>query len=327
MNVLAAQAVGSTISSDAVNALIKDKLYNDKTGIIQRKLAVIKNPNNVYTKGDATAVNKYLTQIYEEVKSELSYYLEDTLNGASYTAGVLTTKYNISKFSSPMAVKMDYKSNIKSNPYVMYGSIGDWQKLTQNLKYETGYISYIVSGPGRYAIFSSKDVANTVGEDNAAKPYISKLASAYDLALVFSGAEASFNSKLNVTVKESILLFELIAESSVDTQNDVKDKAKVYGLDKIINITNINRNISRQEAAAIIVKLYCQRTGADYDRLKAAYSKTIKDDGEISGKYAIPVYLCLEMNIMSLDSNSEFNAAAAISRADIAMAAQKMLEA
>lgn len=327
MNVFAAQAVSSTISSDAVNALVKDKLYNDKTGIIQRKLAVIKNPNNVNTKGDAAAVNKYLMQLYEEVKSELSYYLEDTLNGTGYISGILKTKYNISKFSSPMAVKMEYKSNTKANPYVMYGSIGDWQKLTQNLKYETGYLSYFVSSPGRYSVFSSKDVANTVGEDNAAKPYISKLASSYDLALVFSGAETSFNSNLNVTVKESILLFELIAESTVDTQTEVKDKAKAYGLDKIINISNINRNISRQEAAAIVAKLYCQKTGADYDKLKASYNRTIKDDNEIGDKYAIPVYLCLDMNIMVLDSNSEFNPTAAINRADIAMAVQKMLEA
>lgn len=325
MNVLSAQAVSSMMTSDAINALIKDKLYNDKTGLIQKKLAVIKNPNNINTKGTVEAVNKYLMQLYEEVKSELSYYLEDTLNGVNYTQGVLTNKYDIAKFSTPLAVKMPYKSDSKANPYVIYGSIGDWKKLTQNLKYETGYISFFVTGTGKYTIFSSKDVSATVSDNSEAKPFVLELGGSYDLAAVFSGAETSFNTKLSVSVKEGILLYELLAESQVDSKTDIKVKAKTYGLDKIINITNVNRNISRQEAAAIIIKLYCQRTGADYDKLKASYNKVIKDDSNISEKYAVPVYASLQMNIMSLDSNSKFNPTAAINRGEIVMAFQKML--
>lgn len=327
MNLLSAQTVASKQTSASVNTSIKDKLYNDKTGIIQKKLAVIKNPNNLNVKGDAQAVNKYLNQLFEEVKSELSYYLEDTLNGAGYTAGVLSDKYSISKFSSPLGVKMQFKSSSISNPYVIYGDVGNWQKLTQNLKYENGYLSYFVNGTGKYAIFSSKDVSDTVASDSVAKPYISKLAANYDLTNVFSGAEVSFNSDLDVTVKEGILLYELLLESQNDEQTDVKAKAKVYGLDKILNITNINRNITRQEAAAITIKLYCQKTGTDYDRLKASYNKVIKDDDSIAEKYAVPVYACLQMNIMTLDSSANFNPKATINRAGIIVVLQKMLEA
>lgn len=325
MSVLTAQAVASKLTSTDVNNLIKDKLYNEQTGLIQKKLAIIKNPNNANTHGDAAIVNKYLKQLLNDVKNELSYYLEDTL---SYNAsGTLMANFDIAKFSSPMVVKMSFQSNSPTAPYVTYGSTGDWNKLTQNVKFDSNTISYFVSGTGSYAILSTKDISSTVADDNDAKPYIAKLSANYDLASVFPGAETSFNASLTVTVKESILLYELIAESSVDSQTDVKTKAKNYGIDKIINITNLNRNISRQEAAALVIKLYCQRTGADYDRLTPSYSKTIKDDDSIGEKLAIPVYMALQLNIMTLDPDSCFNPTKAINRAEIAVVFQKMLEA
>ncbi len=326
MSALSAQAITSKQTSTSINSLIKDKLYNDKTGIVQKKLAIIKNPNNPYLEKDAQEVNKYLNQLYEEVKSEISFYIEDTLNGAGYTAGLLADKFNISKFSSPMGVKMPYKANSISNPYVLYENVGNWKKLTQNLKYENGYLNFYVTGTGKFAIFSSKDITASIADDNSAKPYIAKLAANYDLTTVFPKADTSFNANLNVTVKEAILLYELLTESRNDEQIEVKAKAKTYGIDKIMNTTNLNRNLTRQEAAAITIKLYCQKTGADYGNLKATYSKVIKDDSKIDSKYAVPVYLCLQMDLMTLDSSANFNPKATINRAEIAMVLQKMLE-
>lgn len=327
MNVLSVQTVASNTTSGAIKEMIKDKLYNDKTGIIQKKLEVLKNPNNSNVKGNEQTVNKYLLQLLEEIKSELSYYIEDRLNGAGYSSGIFIQKYSVSKFSSPMAVKMSYKGSTLANPYVLYEGNGSWQKLSQNIKRETGYLNYFVSAAGRYVILSAKDITTSIADDNGAKPYIVKLAESYDLASVFSGAEASFNPNLNVTVKEVILLYELISESKVDSGKNIKDKAKEYGIDKIINTVNVNRNISRQEAAAVVVKLYCQRTGADYYLMRTSYSKVIKDDKSISDKYATPVYICLQMNFMTLDANSQFNPSGTINRGGIATVVQKMLEA
>jgi len=326
MYVLSAQVVASRKTSTAIKDMIKDKLYNEKTGIVQKKLAVLKNPNNSKTKGKPEEVDKYLMQLIDEIKSELSYYIEDTINGTGYLNGAFMEKYSVTKFSSPMAVRMQYKGSTLANPYVIYSSNGNWQKLTMNIKRETGYLSYYVTGTGKYAIFSGKDITSTISDDNPAKEYITKLASNYDLAAVFSGAENSFNAKLTVTVKEAVLLFELISESRVDNQKSVKDKAKMYGIDKIINVSNINRNITRQETAAVVIMLYCQKTGADYGKLKASYKKTITDDNLIGEKYAIPVYACLQMEIMSLDSDSKFNPSSTVNRAEFAMAVEKMLE-
>ncbi|HEX2926558.1 MAG TPA: hypothetical protein VHP38_09935 [Ruminiclostridium sp.] len=327
MNVITFQAVASKDTSSNIKDRIKDKLYNDKTGIIQAKLAVIKNPNNLNIKSDNADINKYLNQLLDEVRSELSYYIDDTLNGAGYTAGLFSDKYDIVKYNTPMSVKMVYTGSTIANPYVIYGSVGNWQKLTQNLKYDSGYVTFFVTGPGKYAIFSGKDVTSSISDDSTSKPYIAKLGSKYDLALVFAGADESFNSDLSVTVKEAVLLYELISDSQIDSNTDIKTKARTYGLDKILNTSNINRNINRQETAAIIIKLYCQKTGADYDRYKASYNKVIKDDERIGEKYAIPVYACLNLGVLSLDSGSNFNPTMAISRGEIAVAFQKMLEA
>jgi hypothetical protein len=327
INTFSAQAVTSKKTSAAVNEMIKDKIYNDTTGLVSKKLAVIKNPNNTHIKQEADKVTEYLEQLFEDLKSELSYYLEDTLNGVGYTEGVLANKFPITKFTSPLGVKMSYKSDSIANPYVSYGNAANWQKLTQNLKYENGYLNYFVTSTGKYAIFSSRNIADTITSDTAAKPYISKLAANYDLTTVFPGSDKSFNPDLNVTVQEIILLYELISESKNNVNTDVKAKAKEYGIDKIINITNLHRNITRQEAAAIATKLYCQMTGADYDKLKVTYGKLIKDDSKITIKYAVPVYMCLKMNIMTLDSSGNFNPQGTISRAQIAVVIQKTLEA
>lgn len=321
-----AEAITSKKTSTEINNLIKDKLYNDKTGIIQKKVSVIKNPNNTNVKGDAEKVAKYLDGLLEEVRSELSYYVEDTLNGVGYTQGVLADKFQITAFNSPLLVKMAHSSKAAVNPYVLYGGMGDWNKLTHNLKKENGYISYVVSGTGKYALFSSKDISDTLSDTNTAKAYIEKLTAQYDLTGVFSGIDKSFNPDLNVTVKEAVLLYELLSEDNINEQIEVKTKAKTYGLDKIINTANLHRNITRQETAAIIVKLYCQKTGTDYFKLKASYGRNIKDDGKISDRYAVPVYYCLEMKILNLDSNGNFSPEAAINRAGFLMAFEKMLE-
>lgn len=326
MNVLSVQAVVSNKTSSAIKDLIKNKIYNDKSGLVQKKLAVLKNPNNTKTKGNTEEVNKYLLQLLEEIKSELSFYLEDTLNGTGYSNGTFIQKYSITKFSSPMNVKMSFKTNAPANPYVLYSGSGNWQKLSQNIKRDTGYLHYNITGAGKYAIFSGKDVTSAIADDNPAKQYIVKLAEKYDLAAVFSGAENSFNPNLSVTVKETILMYEVISESRVDSQKNVKDKAKAYGIDKIINTSNLNRNITRQETAAIVTKLYCQKSGADYNLLKTTYFKSIRDDQSIADKYAVPVYTCLQLNIMELDANSRFNPANTVTRAELAMAVEKMLE-
>lgn len=327
MNVLSAQTVASRQTNDAINASIKDKLYNDTSGLIARKVAVLKNPNNTSVKGDATAVNKYLAGLLDEIRSELSYYIEDTLNGTGYTAGAFSTKYPITKYSAAMTVKMPYKAGAKANPYVQYESGGSWQKLTQNLKDEDGYLSYYVTGTGKYIILSSKSAADTVADTNVMKQYIKKFGQKYDLTEVFPGADTSFNSDLTVTVKEAILLYELVLEETVDKQISLKNKAKNYGLDKIINTTNVNKNLTRQEAAALVIKLHCQQTGADYKKIRSSYKKRITDDNLILAKYAVPVYMCLQMNLMSLDSKSKFNPTATINRAGIITVLQKMLDA
>lgn len=327
MNTFSVQAVSSKQTSTNINAQIKDKLYNDTTGLIAKKLEVIKNPNNTSVKGDAKAVETYLLGLLEDVRSELSYYLEDTLNGAGYIPGVLEQKYSIARFNANMGVKMPFKAAGKVNPYVFYENSSGWQKLTQNLKSEDGYLSYFVNSTGKYTLLSSPDIAATVPADNAAKPYISRFTQGYDLTAVFPGSEVSFNSALNVTVREGILLYELITQDKVDEQTDIKNKAKAYGLDRIINTTNVYRNLTRQEAAALVIRLYCQRTGADYDRLRASYTKPIKDDGSIAVRYAVPVYMCLQMQLMTLDSDSKFNPENTINRAGMIMVMQKMLEA
>jgi hypothetical protein len=327
MNIFSAQAVTSMKTSAAVNEMIKDKIYNDTTGLVKKKLAIIKNPNNTHVKENADKVTEYLEQLYEDLKSELSYYLEDTLNGAGYTDGVLSNKFSITKFASPLGVKMPYKSDSIANPYVTYSNASNWQKLTQNLKYEKGYLNYFVTAAGKYAIFSSRNISDTITSDITEKPYISKLAANYDLTTVFPGSDESFNPDLNVTVQEIIMLYELISENKNNGNTDIKAKAKQYGIDKIINITNLYRNITRQEAAAIATKLYCQMTGTDYNKLKVTYGKLIKDDSKISKKYAVPVYMCLKMNIMTLDSSGNFNPQETVTRAQIAVLIQKVLEA
>ncbi len=93
-------------------------------------------------------MDKYLNQLLDQVKSELSYYIQDTLNGASYTVGMFGQKYDIAKFSSPLSVKMSYTGNTVTNPYVIYGTSGNWQKLTQNLRFDPGYVTFLVSGTG-----------------------------------------------------------------------------------------------------------------------------------------------------------------------------------
>lgn len=326
MELLTAQVIASSQASSEVGKSIKDKLYDSKTGLVQKKVKAINNANNQNTRGTAQEKASYIDKLVTEVNNELSYYIEEKLFGVGITGGVLGDRNSITSFNSPLGVRMQYNSGGIASPYVAYGNTASWQKVSKNLKFENGYLSFFATATGKYAIFTSKDLADTVDKDNPAKAYISELSSKYDLTSVFPDAAKSFNSQLAVTVKEGILLYKLLMADDGSAGTDTKQIAKQYGLDKIINISNINRNLSRQEAGALIIKMYCQKTGADYTKLRMNYNKTVNDDSSISAKYWAPVYSCLSMDIFTLDSDGNFNPDNEINRADVVTAFQKMLD-
>lgn len=326
MELLTAQVIASSQASSEVGKSIKDKLYDSKTGLVQKKVKAINNGNNQNTRGTAQEKASYIDKLVTEVSNELSYYIEEKLFGVGITGGVLGDRNSITSFNSPLGVRMQFNSGGIANPYVAYGNTTSWQKVSKNLKFENGYLSFFATATGKYAIFTSKDLADTVDKDNPAKAYISELSSKYDLTSVFPDADKSFNSQLAVTVKEGILLYKLLMADDGSAGTDTKQIAKQYGLDKIINISNINRNLSRQEAGALVIKMYCQKTGADYTKLRMNYNKTVNDDSSISAKYWAPVYSCLSMDIFTLDSDGNFNPDNEINRADVVTAFQKMLD-
>ena len=327
MSTLSVDALGSRQAMSTINSSIKDKLYNDKTGLVQKKVQVIKSPNNTNVTGTAEQVSKYLDQLIGEVENELSYYIEDYLFGRGSTQGVISDISKLTQFDSSLGVKLPFSGTGNMSPYVIYQNAQSWKKLENNVKQEGNYLAFFVTAPGKYTVFSSKNAGDTVDSSDATKPYITKLSAKYDLTKVFSGVDKSFNTQLNVNVNEAVLMYQVLSGIDSEAGKDSKQMAKQVGLDKIINVTNINKTLTRQEAAAVIIKLYCQKTGADYDKLRIMYNKPIKDDNSISDRYANAVYACMAMKIFELDTKGNFNPSKIITRGEFAVGMQKMLEA
>lgn len=328
VNDIRLQALGSSITDAKLKEMFNDRLYNNETGLVKKKEIALAGVYGSKISKDPAGFNEYLDELVNDVEVDLSLYINDVVEGARGIHGMVAAEEPVKKFSGAMYVKLPYtaKTGFKL-PYALNDGSAAWQRISNNVTDLKNALGFYITAPGKYAVLASAATAGDVPGDHWAKASIDKLMAKYDLSNVFSGISRSFNPENTVSVKEAILLYEkVLGKSAEDTGMDIKQKAKKLALDDIFSLNAVMRDISKEQTAALIMRIYSRMTGVDENRLKPGANIYIKDEGAIGDGYYKYVTAAVDLGLLTLDDNGGFNPKEAMTRASIADVFVKLLE-
>lgn len=310
------EVMGFNITDTELEKSINNKLYNSETGLVKKKTGALGNiPGSI--KSDKQKLSDYLDELVGDIEVDLSQFINDSIEGAKGTQGAIVASTAVQKFSTPMQIKLAYtgKTGYKL-PYALYKGASSWQRISKNITDSNNYMGFNITGTGKFAVLVSAATTGDVPTGYWAKSSIEKFTSKYDLSDVFSGIGNSFSPENDVSVKEAILLYEkVLGKTDENIGMDVKQKAKKLQIDDILNMNGIMKALSKQQLAALVVRIYSKKSGIDADKLNHSNNIYINDEGTIDDKCYNYVMVALETEFMVLDDNGNFNAKWSVTRA------------
>jgi len=327
VNELEMQVLGTSLTDENLKDLIHDRLYNESSGLVKAKLDILMNP---YT-GSARMTDKQLDQFIDKLVDDIEVELSEFIAGvveSSGKSGMVLKAESVTEFDVPMMIRLSH-DNVKGlkQPYAYYTNAKSWKKISEDVTASYSTVVFNAGGTGKFAVFTPNSALNDVPDDYWAKDSIEKFLSVYDLTDVFAGLDKSFSPGATVSVKELILLYGKVSGgTSGSTGTSIKKQAQNLGLDKLLNAANTAKNVTREETAAVLVKLYCTKTGVDMGSLKTNKAVYIADDANISNSKYASVAISVDLGILELDEDGYFYPEKSITRAEMITALVKLLK-
>ncbi|MDP4182773.1 MAG: ferrous iron transporter A, partial [Bacillota bacterium] len=309
-----------------IESLVKDKLYNDKTGLIQERVNLVLSTNSVkLTPGE---MDYFLTDQSLELEMELASYIQKLIEGSGSVLGIIKTESPVTLFNDPLLVKIAYSnSQGKLYPYVLSDGGGSWKKLTDSAYTQTNIdISFSTLSTGKYAVLTAQTSSIDIPQNSKVADDLNKLSKRYDLSSVF-GTGSSFYPENTITVKEIVDLYEVLSGKGSNWAGlDTKQKISKLGLSDAFGGVNTMKGLEKQELSAVVGKLYTSRMGIDINSFMPAKKLQITDEADINAKRVKYVTLCLDIKVFSLDEKGYFKPGVTMTRADAVAAFVKVLD-
>lgn len=323
INELVIQATGLTKTDGDLKKLFHNKLYSEDTGLVGEKLDMLLKTYVGSGTGSSELIDQYIQSLIDMIKEELSEYIGSTLKSVKLS----NTTRDIKELEAPISAGLSFKegSGIKI-PYVLYDGSQSWQKISAGVVRSGSAVTFNLAKTGKYVILSAQGSIGDIPAGHWAEDYIKSLTSQYDLSGVFTGINKSFMPDNLVTCREVVLLYEKVTgRDAEDNGLDIRQKSARLGLDVYINPNSLMKNISRQETAGVLIKLFSVKKGVSADRLEPGGILYIEDEGDIGDKYYKPVLMAVDMEVMSVDGEGRFNPGKNMTRAEVVAGFVKML--
>ncbi|MDQ2087863.1 ferrous iron transporter A [Herbivorax sp. ANBcel31] len=316
INRLGVSIEGSTITSERLEEQIHDRMYNESSGIVGRKLNELLNAP---IEGNASSkeIDDEIGRVLEDIEYELSMFLKTRIEGRSGVSPIIAKSEAVTEFTKPVMVKLVYadKKGLKM-PYVNYDSQNNWHKISNIVQFRNSVVFNIFE-PGEFAILMLDVSANDVYEEHPYGDDIRMLLSKYDLREVFGSLE-SFYPEENLRVNEMIFLYEVVTEKDALSNGfNIRQRAQKYNLDDLLNSGGAARNVNRQETARVIMMVYSDKTNLNVDSMMISRNIYINDEGQIHQNNYREVLMTLDLNILALDERYNFNPDKPVTRGEI----------
>ena len=174
---------------------------------------------------------------------------------------------------------------------------------------------------------TAKGSTGAVPEGHWSAGYIQELSSKYDLSDVFQGMQTNFMPDNRVTCGEVVLLYEVVTgRASEDAGLNIRQKNTKLGLENILNPNLLQKNIKREETAAVLLNLFSVKKGVNASAVRPGGRTAIKDENSIDEAYFQPVVIMVDIKVMELDGNGNFGPNKAMTRAEVVAAFTKLLK-
>lgn len=322
VNRIEVQALGFSMTYDEMAELFHNKLYNENSGLVTDALNKLLNTYVGSGTDAARLTDQYTSNLLNMIEQELSVYIDSTIK----TTKLTNTAKEIYTFDTPVTVGVRLKkTGGPLSSYLLYRDSGSWKKTEATI---AGAVAvFNMSGTGTFVILAPNQSAGGVTEDHWAQKYIAGITAKYDLEDVFPGIQTNFMPENKATCREVILLYEKIAgKSAENTGLDIRSRLTTLGLDNIIQPNSISKNVTRQQTAAVLVRLFAAKKGLNAGSIRPSAGIRISDESDIGDKYYSSVVTAVDTGIMQLDGSGRFRPQENMTRAEVVTAFARLLE-
>lgn len=323
INELDVQAIGLSKTDKDIEQLVHDKLYNEDTGLVSEMLNMLQSAYVGTGTGSSELMDQYTQSLIDVIQKDLSVYIGQTiaLFSLPYAMKDITT------FDTPVSASLSSSGGSGARvPYVLYDGTSAWQKVNGAAQ-RNSVVTFNLIKTGRFVILSAVSSPGSVPPGHWAEGYIRELSSKYDLSNVFPGMQNNFMPDNKATCKEVVLLYETVTgRTAADAGLDIRQINARLGLDRIINPNSLQKNIKRQETAAVLLNLFSAKKGIKAASVRPAGRLSIKDENSIDDAFYQSVLVILDIKVMELDGTGRFNPGATMTRAEVVTAFTNLLK-
>lgn len=315
INSVTMDAVGIGITCLRLEEEIKNKIYNENTGLLKEKLDWFLE-NTVPT----DRLGKIAEELVRDIEVELSRYLKNRIEGGGGLHPVVVATKTIEDFERPMMARLFITNDTAGLklPYVCYDGDRDWKKLSYNVAFLEDSIAFNAIKTGEYGLFVLNAALKDVPDNHSLAEDINTLIFQYDLRDVFGSLEAFYPDD-PVRINEVILLYEkVVGKDVLNLGLSINQKANKYGLGSLLGIGGVSRNANRQEIAFVIMMVYSEKTGTRVESLLPGRYIYIGDEKEIDDIYFKQVLMTLDLGVMSLNPKGFFEPKKTVTRSELA---------
>jgi len=324
INKLDIEALGTSLTYAQLKNQIDDLIYNKDSGLVQQKLKELLDSK---VKGDSKAIEKLIDDSISYIELEVSRFIYYRMEGGNGVKSIVVESEDIKSFDNPMLVSLKYNEQAGLKlPYVRYYGSNKWQSLSRSNAISGSKLAFNVIMTGEYAIFAQKELTTDLSDNYEYTSDIKLLLSKFDLSGAFGDLRLFFPED-SVKVKEIILLYEIV--TGLDQGNNgltINQKAQKYGLESLVGYGGVVRDVSRQETAKVIMKVYSTKTGVNAINLIPNSSKIPKDMSKVDNMYYKDVLMCVDLGLLQLYGEGKFNPDGTISRGELASALVKLFK-
>ena len=315
INSVTMDAVGIGITCLRLEEEIKNKIYNENTGLLKEKLDWFLE-NTVPT----DRLGKIAEELVRDIEVELSRYLKNRIEGGGGLHPVVVATKTIEDFERPMMARLFITNDTAGLklPYVCYDGDRDWKKLSYNVAFLEDSIAFNAIKTGEYGLFVLNAALKDVPDNHSLAEDINTLIFQYDLRDVFGSLEAFYPDD-PVRINEVILLYEkVVGKDVLNLGLSINQKANKYCLGSLLGIGGVSRNANRQEIAFVIMMVYSEKTGTRVESLLPGRYIYIGDEKEIDDIYFKQVLMTLDLGVMSLNPKGFFEPKKTVTRSELA---------
>ncbi len=324
---LGGEAIAFAITDDELEEWIYEELYgSDGTGETNGLVYEMREELQDIDP-DIDELEEEIEDLLDEIEEELGEYIEDIITDNDY----IEYTDDMDDVPKPIAVKLKYSTSSTENNntisgYEIEGS-GKWTKVRSKNSTSQMVSTFEINGIDEYKLAVIKESRNIYDVSNHEyQQEIQYMNNRFNIAHILTNS-SYIQPETNTNTKDAILLFEAIMyENSKEySDSDLSNKAQEWGLDKVINTKRPDADLTREQVAFILMKLYEMKTYSSIETMTSSKSISFFDEKQINSYLYKSVQSSVDLEIMQAEDNL-FNPKGKVTRGEFITFLKYVLE-